>query len=91
MSLEYIFIIISMAAVGLAFLILAVFGARNLSRGKHSMWSVAAIVVPFVVFGICSAILGGDELARSALYTVFIMSAFAIVGLLYSGVRGLTG
>ena len=88
--MEYIFIVLSMSVVGLTFLVLIGFGLRNLSRGKHTMFSVAAIVVPFVVFGICAAILGG-ELAKSAIYTVFIMSALAIAGLVYSGVRGITG
>ena len=90
MSLEFIFIVISMAAVALAFVALAVFGFRNLSRGKHSMFSVAAVVIPFVIFAICAAITGG-EMAKSAILTVVIMSVLAIAGLLYSGVRGLTG
>lgn len=90
MSLEYIFIVISIAAVGLAFVALAAFGLRNLSRGKHSMFSVAAVIIPFVVFGICAVVLGG-EMAKSAILTVMIMSVLAIAGLLYSGLRGLTG
>lgn len=90
MSIEFVFILLSILCVGLAFLVLTVFGLRNLSRGKHSMWSVAAVVTPFVIFGIIAAITGG-ELARSALLTVMAMSVLAILGLLYSGVRGLTG
>jgi hypothetical protein len=90
MSLEYIFILISIAAVALAFVGLAVFGFRNLSRGKHSMFSVAAVVIPFIVFGICAAITSG-ALAKSAILTVLIMAVLAIAGLLYSGLRGLTG
>lgn len=90
MSLEYIFIVISMAAVALAFVALAVFGFRNLGRGKHSMFSVAAVVIPFIVFGICALITGG-MMAKSAILTVLIMSLLAVAGLLYSGLRGLTG
>jgi len=90
MTLEYIFILISMVAVALAFLVLVAFGLRNLSRGKHSVWSIAAVVVPFIVFGICAVITGG-EMAKSAILTVIIMSVLAIAGLLYSGLRGLTG
>jgi len=90
MSLEYIFILISMAAVGLAFLALAAFGLRNLTRGKHSMFSLAAVIIPFIVFGICAVITGG-EMAKSAILTVLIMSLLAIAGLFYSGLRGLTG
>ena len=90
MSLEYIFILISIAAVGIAFVILAAFGLRNLTRGKHSMFSIAAVIIPFIVFGICAVITGG-EMAKSAILTVLIMAVFAIAGLLYSGLRGLTG
>ncbi|HLE55656.1 MAG TPA: hypothetical protein VJB15_01095 [Rhodothermia bacterium] len=90
MSLEYIFILISIGAVALGFVVLTVFGVRNFSRGKHNVFSVATIVVPFVVFGICAVITGG-EMAKSAILTVIIMAVLAIAGLLYSGVRGLTG
>ena len=90
MTIEYIFILISLSAVGLAFLTLIVFGFRNLSHGKHSMFSVAALVVPASIFGACAVFTGG-EMARSAILTVIIMSGLAILGLLYSGVRGLTG
>ena len=88
--MAYIFILISIVAVGAAFLVLTVFGLRNLSRGKHSFFSVGAIVVPFVVFGICIPLTGGD-IAKAAILTVIIMAIIAILGLLYSGVRGLTG
>ena len=90
MSLEYIFILISIAAVALAFVALVAFGLRNLSRGKHNMFSVAAVVIPFIVFGICAVITGG-EMAKSAILTVVIMAVLAIAGLLYSGLRGITG
>ena len=88
--MAYIFILISMIAVGAAFVVLTVFGLRNLSRGKHSMFSVGAIVVPFVVFGICIPLTGGD-VPKAAILTVIIMAVIAILGLVYSGVRGLTG
>jgi len=90
MSVEYIFILISIAAVAVAFVGLVGFGLRNLTRGKHNVFSVAAVVVPFIIFGICAVITGG-EMAKSALLTVMIMAVLAVVGLLYSGVRGLTG
>ncbi|MGA7306452.1 MAG: hypothetical protein WBW88_16350 [Rhodothermales bacterium] len=90
MSLEYIFILISIIAVALAFLALLAFGVRNLARGKNSVFSIASIVIPFVIFGICAVITGG-VMAKSALLTVIIMAVLAVAGLLYSGLRGLTG
>ena len=90
MSLEYVFILLSIVAVGAAFVVLLVFGLRNLSRGKHSKFSVGAVVVPFVIFAICIPLTGFDY-AKAAILTVIIMSIIAILGLIYSGVRGLTG
>ena len=88
--MAYIFILISIIAVGAAFVALLVFGLRNLTRGKHSKFSVGAIVVPFVVFGICIPLTGGD-FPKAAILTVIIMVVIAILGLAYSGIRGLTG
>ena len=90
MSLEFVFILIAVVAVAAAFVVLVVFGLRNLTRGKHSKFSVGAIVVPFVIFGICVPLTGAD-FAKAAILTVIIMSVIAIIGLVYSGVRGLAG
>lgn len=90
MSLAYVFILIVIVIVAAAFVVLSIFGLRNLSRGKHSTFSVGAIIIPFVVFGICVPITGGDY-AKAAILTVIIMAVIAIIGLVYSGVRGLTG
>jgi hypothetical protein len=90
MSVAYVFILISLVAVAVAFAVLAIFGVRNLGRGKHSKFSVGAVIVPFVVFGVCIPITGGDY-AKAAILTVIIMAVIAIIGLVYSGVRGLTG
>ena len=90
MSIEYVFILLSMVAVAAAFVVLVVFGLRNLSRGKHSKFSVGAVVVPFIILGICIPLTGGN-FAKAAILTVIIMSIIAILGLVYSGFRGLTG
>jgi hypothetical protein len=90
MTVEYVFILISMVAVGVGFLVLAAFGARNLTRGKHSKFSVGAVVIPFVIFGVCIPLAGG-EYSKAAILTVMVMAVIAIVGLVYSGVRGITG
>ena len=90
MSTSYVFILMSMVAVGAGFLILVVFGLRNMSRGKHNKFSVGAVVVPFVIFGICIPLAGG-EYSKAAILTVMVMAVIAVIGLVYSGVRGLTG
>lgn len=88
--MEYVFILISILAVAVAFVLLVGFGLRNLMRGTRSVFTVGAIVAPFVIFGICIPLTGGD-FAKAAILTVIVMSIVAIIGLLYSGVRGLTG
>ena len=90
MSIEYVFILLSVVAVGATFAILIVFGLRNLSRGKHNKFSVGAVIVPFIIFGICVPLTAGSY-AKAAIFTVIIMAVIAIIGLVYSGARGLTG
>ncbi|MEM1271235.1 MAG: hypothetical protein AAF752_01275 [Bacteroidota bacterium] len=90
MSFDYIAILVVVCLIGLGFLILTVFGLRNLFQGKHNAFSIGALVLPLVVFGICYAISGGD-LGRAGILTIVTMLGLAIVGLLVSGVRGLTG
>ena len=90
MSLAFVFILIAIVGVAAGFVVLSAFGLRNLGRGKHSKFSVGAVVVPFLIFGICIPVTGGD-FAKAAILTVIIMVVIAILGLVYSGVRGLTG
>ena len=90
MTLEYVFILVSIVAVAAIFVVLLVFGIRALSWGKHGIFSVATVVVPFIIFGICIPLTGADY-AKAAILTVIIMSVIAILGLFYSGARGLTG
>lgn len=90
MSFEYIAILSVVCLIGFGFLLLTIFGLRNLLQGKHSMFSIVALLLPVAVFGICYAIAGGDA-PRAALMTVVAMVGLAILGLLVSGVRGLTG
>ena len=89
MSIAYIIIILAMVAVAGGFAILAGFGLRNLARGKHTLFSIGAIVVPFVIFGIISMLV--DGISKAAILTVMVMAAIAIVALLFSGVRGMVG
>ena len=89
MSLEYIFILATVCIIGLGFVLLALFGLRNLTQGKHSMFSIVAMFIPLVVFGICYAITGGD-LPRAAILAMISMIAIGTLGLLVSGIKGLT-
>ncbi len=90
MTLEFVFIILSIIGVGVTFVILIAFGLRNISRGRHSKFTIGSVVIPFVAFGICVPLVGGDY-AKAAILTVMIMAVVAVIGLVYSGARGLTG
>ncbi|MFV1981406.1 MAG: hypothetical protein ACC655_09655 [Rhodothermia bacterium] len=90
MTLEYVFILLSIVAVGATFVVLIAFGLRNISRGKHSKFTIGSVVIPFVIFGIVVPLVDSD-FAKAAILTVLIMVVIAIIGLLYSGARGLTG
>lgn len=90
MTLEFVFILLSIIAVGVTFVILIFFGLRNIVRGRHSKFTIGAVIIPFVVFGICIPLVGADY-AKAAIVTVMIMVVVAVIGLVYSGARGLTG
>jgi hypothetical protein len=89
----YWFIVCTSSLIGLGFVILCLFGLRNLFRGKHSLFAVISIFVPLVVFGICYVVASGspDQLSLAALLTVVVMIGLAVLGLLVSGLRGITG
>lgn len=90
MTLAYVIILLSIVAVGATFVILVVFGVRNLSWGRHSRFTIGSVIIPFIIFGICVPLVGADY-AKAAILTVMIMAVVAIIGLIYSGARGLTG
>ena len=50
--MAYIFILLTMVAVGATFVILVVFGVRNISRGKQDKFKIGSLLIPFVIFGI---------------------------------------
>ena len=90
MSIEYAFILLSIVSVAATFVVLTAFAIRTLIRGKHSMFAVGTFVVPVVLFGILIPLTAGD-VVEAAILTSMIMTVLAIIGLIFSGLRGLTG
>ena len=82
-----IWLAIILVAVGI--LAIVVFGIRNLTYGKVDPLSAVSIAVPLVIFAILGLVIGKWDVA--AIWTVVIVFALAIVALLVSGIRGLSG
>ena len=87
----YWFIVCTVSLIGLGFVVLCLFGLRNLLRGKHSLFAVISIFVPLVVFGICYFIASGspDQMSMAAMLTVVTMIGLGVLGLLVSGLKGI--
>ena len=84
---------LSLALVALGLLVIIVFGVKSLIAGKHRLWSIAAMLLPLVVFGICYAIsLGSPEPATTAMIlTALVLLVGGILAILVTGIKGVIG
>jgi len=84
---------LSLALVAVGLLVIVVFGIKSLASGKHRPWSIAAMLLPLVVFGICYAIsLGAPEPATTAMIlTAVTLLAAGVIAIVLTGVKGLFG
>lgn len=67
-------------AIGL--ILMAIFGIRNIVGGKYAWNKIGIILSPFVLFGICLAIMG--DAARAGLLTMLLM--IVILALIVAGI-----
>ncbi len=81
---------LSLALVAIGLLVIVVFGIKSLMDGKHRLWSIGAMVLPLVIFGICYAIsLGTAEPATTAMIlTALVLLAGGIVAIVLTGIKG---
>lgn len=84
---------LSLALVALGLLVIIVFGIKSLASGKHRPWSIGAMLLPLVIFGITYAISsGGPEPATTAMIlTALILMAGGVLAILLTGLKGLIG
>ena len=84
---------LSLALVALGLLVIVVFGIKSLASGKHRPWSIAAMLLPLVIFGICYVIsLGAAEPATTAMIlTALTLMAGGVIAILLTGAKGLLG
>ncbi len=84
---------LSLAMLAIGFLVVIVFGIKSLASGKHRLWSVAAMLLPLVVFGICYVISLGnpDPATAAAILTAIVLLAAGVIAVLITGVKGIIG
>ena len=78
---------ISVGLIGLALLAMVLFGLRSILHGKINPITAVVIVIPVVLLGILGVVMG--DWAVAGIWTMVIMFALAVLGLLLSGIRGL--
>lgn len=72
-------------ALGLLGMLL--FGVKSIVNGKINLVTGAIILVPVILLLILGLIIG--DWAVAGVYTLIVMFALAVIGLLVSGIRGL--
>lgn len=78
--------------IALGLLIIVVFGIRSLLAGKFRPWSIGAMLLPVVVFGIAYVLASGpDPAATAGVWTVLVLMAVGAAAILVTGVKGLVG
>jgi hypothetical protein len=71
--------------IGLGVLAMIFSGIQSVIKGKQDIKKIITMIVPFVVYGITYAIMGG--LAEAGIATMFVMLAFMVLAILLSGMR----
>lgn len=86
-----IWLVLAMIALGL--LTMLVFGLKGLASGKHRPWSIGAMLLPLVVFGIAYAMNAGSDTpaAAAVVLTAVILIGVGIVAVLVTGLKGFIG
>ena len=95
MDILNILIWLSLLLIAGGLVIMLVFGAINMSRGKSNPFVIVAAVVPLVIFGLTYATAPADlptgvtQAEHAIIYTVVIMLGLALLLLVLSALRGL--
>lgn len=85
----------SIILVGLAIIAIAVAGVRSIGYGKVEKLSIGIVLVPIVLFIVLWLIFSGNAnftgtqaFANAGIWTSLIMFLAVMLGLAYTGVRG---
>ncbi|NBC27061.1 MAG: hypothetical protein GVY08_09385 [Bacteroidetes bacterium] len=61
------------------------YGLRNVSQGRASLKKVSVMLVPFIIFGVSYAVMGGFDTA--AMLTLVIMMSLMILSIVISSTK----
>lgn len=71
--------------MGLALLLIVIFGIKNVVSGKHELTKILVVMSPFVVFGITFGVTG--QTTESALTTLLVLIGAMVLMIFFGGVR----
>lgn len=86
-----IWLVLAMIALGLV--VMLIFGLKGLFEGKHRPWSIGAMLLPLVVFGISYALSAGSDTpaAAAVVLTAVILIGVGVVAVVVTGLKGFIG
>jgi hypothetical protein len=73
--------------MGLGLVGMLLFGIRSILHGKINLLTAAIILIPIVLLAVLGVVFG--DWAVAGIWTIVLMFALAVIGLLLSGIRGL--
>lgn len=93
MDLVTIGIWIALGLLGLGLLTIIAFGIKNVATGKFRVFSLVAMLIPLVVFGVAYALSAGSPqpFTSAMVLTALILLLLAALAILFTGLRGFIG
>lgn len=84
---------LSLAMIAVGLLVIVVFGLKGLASGKHRIWTIGAMLLPLIVFGICYGIAAGgpDPAITAAIMTALFLLVAGIAAIVITGLKGVIG
>ncbi len=73
--------------IGLGVLAMVVSAVKSLAQGKQDLKRIGLMAVPFIVFGISLAALGGDYV-KAGVMTTMVMMGIMVASIAITGLRG---
>lgn len=83
-----IWLTLAMLVIGL--LVIAIFGIKGLISGKHRPWSIGAMLLPIVIFGIVYLFSAGspDAATEAGITTAVVLLVGGFAAAVITGLKG---
>jgi hypothetical protein len=85
MSISEIALVGATVLLGLALVLIIIFGFKNIITGKHELTKIIVVLIPFVIFGVTYGVTG--QATESALTTFLILVGSMLLMILLGGIR----